>query len=59
MSKNILMIMVDEARMPMHMPAGLELPAVSWLQQRGLSFLRHHANTAPCTPSRSVADRRR
>ncbi|MCA9707664.1 MAG: sulfatase-like hydrolase/transferase [Myxococcales bacterium] len=54
MSKNILMIMVDEARMPMHMPAGLELPAVSWLQQRGLSFLRHHANTAPCTPSRSV-----
>lgn len=52
--KNILMILVDEERMPMHMPPGVELPAREWLRQRGVSFQRYHVNTAPCTPSRSV-----
>ncbi|WP_428261678.1 sulfatase-like hydrolase/transferase [Haliangium sp.] len=52
--KNILMIMVDQERMPMHFPAGIELPARRWLRERGVSFERYHVNTAPCTPSRSV-----
>ena len=52
--KNILLIVTDEERIPMHFPAGLEFPARALLRERGVSFQRYHVNTAPCTPSRSV-----
>ncbi|MEM9453813.1 MAG: sulfatase-like hydrolase/transferase [Myxococcota bacterium] len=52
--KNILMILVDEERMPMHFPEGIELPARQWLRERGVSFDNYHVTTAPCTPARSV-----
>ncbi|GAB4568224.1 MAG: hypothetical protein Tsb0020_21460 [Haliangiales bacterium] len=52
--KNILMILVDQERMPMHFPDNIALPARTWLRERGVSFNRYHVNTAPCTPSRSV-----
>lgn len=52
--KNILMILVDEERMPRHFPAGISFPAREWLRAHGLSFERYYVNTAPCTPSRSV-----
>ncbi|MEM9491434.1 MAG: sulfatase-like hydrolase/transferase, partial [Myxococcota bacterium] len=52
--KNILLIMVDEERMPMHFPEDIALPARQWLRERGVSFDNYHVTTAPCTPSRSV-----
>lgn len=52
--KNILLILVDEERMPMHFPTSVELPARQWLRDRGVSFENYHVTTAPCTPARSV-----
>lgn len=50
---NILLIVSDQERSGADLPAGLELHAHEWLQERGTSFTEYHANTTPCSPSRS------
>jgi len=50
---NIVFIITDEERMPVDMPASVELPAHKWMAEQGVSFHQHHVSTAPCTPSRS------
>jgi arylsulfatase A-like enzyme len=50
---NILMIMSDQERGWPDLPSGLGLDAHEMLLERGTGFLRHHAHTTPCSPSRS------
>ncbi|HJV03583.1 MAG TPA: sulfatase-like hydrolase/transferase [Burkholderiaceae bacterium] len=51
---NILLIVSDQERSGADLPAGLQLRAHEWLQERGTSFTEYHANTTPCSPSRST-----
>ncbi len=55
---NILMILVDQMRTPVWMPASLNqarlLPHVSALKARSVSFERHYTASNDCSPARSV-----
>lgn len=51
---NILLIVSDQERSGADLPAGLGLDAHDWLMERGMSFAQYHANTTPCSPSRST-----
>lgn len=50
---NILLIMSDQERSGVDLPAGLGLAAHEWIAARGTSFDNFNANTTPCSPSRS------
>jgi len=50
---NILLIMSDQERAGVDLPAGLGLDAHDWIAARGTSFTNFNANTTPCSPSRS------
>lgn len=50
---NILLIVTDQERSRADLPAALDLPAHDWLAEHGTSFTHYHANTTPCSPSRS------
>lgn len=50
---NILLIVSDQERSGADLPAGLGLQAHDWLRERGVNFTQYHANTTPCSPSRS------
>ncbi|MCB9763992.1 MAG: sulfatase-like hydrolase/transferase [Alphaproteobacteria bacterium] len=52
--KNILFILTDQERQPIHMPKGFSLPGRDRLAAMSLTFNNYHTVTAPCTPSRSV-----
>ncbi|PTR37488.1 arylsulfatase A-like enzyme [Rhodococcus sp. OK611] len=54
---NIVVIITDQERHPMHWPAGwadANLPNRKRLASHGLSFTRSFCNTAMCSPSRST-----
>ncbi|EKF74877.1 sulfatase [Alcanivorax hongdengensis A-11-3] len=51
---NVLLLVSDQERSAMDLPAALDLPAHEWLRQRGTSFNQYYVNTSPCSPSRSV-----
>ncbi len=54
---NIILIITDQERYPMHWPDGwveANLPARQRLLQHGLSFRRHFCSTTMCSPSRST-----
>ena len=54
---NIVVIITDQERHPMHWPAGwadANLPNRKRLADHGLSFTRSFCNTAMCSPSRST-----
>lgn len=51
---NILLIVSDQERSGADLPTGLGLHAHEWLQEKGISFTQYHANTTPCSPSRST-----
>ena len=48
---NILLVVTDQEHADL--PSGLPLPGHERLRARGISFNRFHANTTPCSPSRS------
>lgn len=50
---NIMLVVTDQERSRADLPAGLVLPAHDWLAEHGTSFSHYHANTTPCSPSRS------
>lgn len=50
---NILLIVTDQERSRADLPSSLDLPAHDWLAGHGTSFSHYHANTTPCSPSRS------
>jgi arylsulfatase A-like enzyme len=50
---NILLIVTDQERSRADLPKELALPAHDWLSEFGTSFTHYHANTTPCSPSRS------
>lgn len=50
---NILLIVTDQERSRADLPAALDLPAHDWLAEHGTDFSHYHANTTPCSPSRS------
>lgn len=56
MRNNVILVLVDQERMPVHMPAIQwdNLPGHKRLKDNGLRFSSYYVNTAPCTPSRSV-----
>lgn len=57
MRPNILIIMTDQERAPMHMESVyLEtiLPARNRLKKEGISYENYYINASPCTPNRSV-----
>jgi len=54
---NVLFILTDQERYldpDTHASLYDQLPARKRLQKRGITFTKHHINTAVCTPSRSV-----
>lgn len=54
---NIILIITDQERYPMHWPDGwaeANLPARQRLLQHGLNFRRHFCSTAMCSPSRAT-----
>lgn len=55
---NILMIIVDQMRTPVWMPAGATgaalLPNLTALKRRSVSFERHYTASNDCSPARSV-----
>ncbi|PTU76136.1 sulfatase-like hydrolase/transferase [Pseudomonas mangrovi] len=51
---NILLIVTDQERSFRDLPDALTLPAHEALLARGVSLGNYHANTTPCSPSRSV-----
>lgn len=50
---NILLIVTDQERSRADLPKALDLPAHDWLAEHGTNFSHYHANTTPCSPSRS------
>ncbi len=50
---NILLILSDQERNVLDLPADLSLPAHEKLMEQGVTFTQHHVNTSPCSPSRS------
>jgi arylsulfatase A-like enzyme len=51
---NLLILMTDQERAEVTLPAGFHLPARESLWGRGVRFTRHHTPTAPCSPARST-----
>lgn len=51
---NILLIVTDQERAYRDLPGSLDLPAHESLLASGVSLGNFHANTTPCSPSRSV-----
>jgi len=51
---NILLLVSDQERGWPDLPAGLGLPAHEMLLEKGTGFTQYHANTTPCSPSRST-----
>lgn len=51
---NILLIVTDQQRARIDLPAGLSLPHHDALMDRSVSSTNFHVTTAPCSPSRSV-----
>ncbi len=50
---NILLILVDQMRLPRWFPAGVPLPAYDRLQREGRSFNQAFVSANPCSPSRA------
>jgi len=50
---NILLILVDQDRYPMHTPR-LNRPSLDWLRSRGMEFHNTFASFPLCSPSRST-----
>ncbi|MES2102984.1 MAG: sulfatase-like hydrolase/transferase [Pseudomonadota bacterium] len=50
---NILLIVNDQLRHWQDLPVGLGLEAHNMLLEQGMGFANYHANTTPCSPSRS------
>jgi len=50
---NVLLIVSDQERHWQDLPSGLGLRAHEMLLEKGTGFTRYHANTTPCSPSRS------
>lgn len=50
---NILLIVNDQLRHWQDLPANLGLNAHDMLLEQGMGFTNYHANTTPCSPSRS------
>jgi arylsulfatase A-like enzyme len=52
---NILLLLLDESRLPAWFPADLDsiLPARARLASRGVSFTNIHANAVACSPNRA------
>lgn len=51
---NILLIVSDQERAWQDLPSGLGLAAHEMLLEKGTAFTQYHANTTPCSPSRST-----
>ncbi|WP_280294104.1 sulfatase-like hydrolase/transferase [Nocardia abscessus] len=51
---NILVIMTDQERADVVLPAGFALPARDRVAAAGVRFAMHHSPTAPCSPARSA-----
>lgn len=51
---NILLVVTDQERHWLDLPAAVELPGHQKLLARGRGFHQHHVNTTPCSPSRST-----
>ncbi|CUR47151.1 Choline-sulfatase [Alloalcanivorax xenomutans] len=51
---NVLLLVSDQERSWMDLPAELDLPAHRTLLAEGVGFNQYHVNTSPCSPSRSV-----
>jgi len=51
---NILMILTDQERADVDLPAALSLPHHERLRARAVNFTNYHVTTSPCSPSRSV-----
>lgn len=51
---NVLLLVSDQERGWPDLPGALDLPAHEKLLARGVGFTGYHANTSPCSPSRSV-----
>jgi arylsulfatase A-like enzyme len=51
---NILLIITDEERQNVRLPAGFRLPTRAALAAAGVRFTMHHTPTAPCSPARST-----
>ncbi|HUT52687.1 MAG TPA: sulfatase-like hydrolase/transferase [bacterium] len=50
---NVLLVLVDQWRMPRWFPAGAELPGFERLSREGLTFTNHFVSAVPCSPSRA------
>ncbi|MEV0033383.1 sulfatase-like hydrolase/transferase [Nocardia sp. NPDC050793] len=51
---NILVVMTDQERADVALPAGFTLPARDRIAAAGVRFAMHHTPTAPCSPARST-----
>ena len=51
---NVLLLVSDQERGWPDLPAGLGLAAHEVLLEKGMGFTQYHANTTPCSPSRST-----
>ena len=50
---NVLLIIVDQMRMPCWFPEDARLPAFERLRKEGLTFANHFTSAVPCSPSRA------
>lgn len=51
---NLLLVVTDQERHWLDLPAAVDLPGHARLLERGRGFVNHHVNTTPCSPSRST-----
>lgn len=50
---NVLLVLVDQWRMPRWFPEGARLPGFERMRREGLSFTNHFVSAVPCSPSRA------
>ncbi len=50
---NVLLIIVDQMRLPRWFPEDAALPAYEGLRREGMSFTNHFTSAVPCSPSRA------
>jgi arylsulfatase A-like enzyme len=50
---NVLLVLVDQWRMPRWFPEGAPLPGFDRMKREGTSFSNHFVSAVPCSPSRA------
>lgn len=50
---NVMLVIVDQMRLPRWFPAGAHLPNYERLKSQGVEFVNHFVAAVPCSPSRA------